>query len=137
MDVNCVYVYGPCTPIFGRDKFIEQQKSFFRNIPDCCVIYTNVVRSKKRLITMKGNCFGTFPYANTSDNTINSWNIFENTPIDKFDEHHKIQKQKYDLLKSQNKIMRFEPSLTGHVMLSRDLNCFIKLMSFNLKVAVY
>ena len=124
-------------PMIGRDKILEQHKSILRYVPDFCVAYTKIVRSKKRLITIKGNSFGTFPYANTADKTINSWNIFENTPIDRLDEHHKTQKQKYDTLKSQNKLMRFERSATGYILLSRDLKRIVKLLSCDIKIFVY
>ena len=124
-------------PMIGRDKILEQHKSILRYVPDFCVVYTKIVRSKKRLITIKGNSFGTFPYANAVDKTINSWNIFENASIDRLDEHHKTQKQKYDTLKSQNKIIKFERSVTGYIMLSRDMKRFTKIISCDIKVYVY
>ena len=134
---NCVQINSTCPPIVGRDKLFDVQKSLLRNVPDYYFLITNIVRSKRRVISIKSNSFGTFPYANGNDKTVNSWNIFENTPIDQLDEHHKIQKQKYDTLKSQNKIMRFERSVTGYVMLSRDERRFSKVVSFNVKVYVH
>ena len=91
LDDDCLHIYGPSMPMIGRDKILEQHKSILRYVPDFCVAYTKIVRSKKRLITIKGNSFGTFPYANAVDKTINSWNIFENASIDRLDEHHKTQ----------------------------------------------
>ena len=137
LDVKCVMINGPSPPVVGRDTIYTQVVSLLRNIPDFCVFYTNIVRSKKRVITMKSNNFGTFPYANANEGTKKAWNFFEVTPIDKLDEHHKIQKQKYDTLKSQNKIIRFERRVTRHLMLSRNLKRIVKFMSCNIKIFVY
>ena len=138
LDVKCAMINGPCPPIVGRDTIYAQYISILRNIPDFCVFYTNIVRSKRRVITMKSNNFGTFAYANnTNDETIVEWNIFENTPIDRMTEHQKLQKVKYDALKSQNKDIKFERRVTRFLMLSKDHKRFIKLMSCDDKIDVY
>ena len=135
---DCIQLNGFSPPIVGREKIYNVQVSIQRNIPDFCVFYSNIVRSKKRLITMKGNSFGSFPYANSScDKTVNAWNFFETTPYEMLDEYHKLQKQKYDTLKSQNKIIKFERRATWHIILSRDLRHIIKLMTYDVKNDIF
>ena len=87
---------------------------------------------------MKCNTFGSLPYVNNNtDDSKSVWNYFEHTPIEKWDEHHKIQKQKYDTLKSQNKIIKFEKRAIWYLMLSRDLKRFTKLMAGQCKFDIY
>ena len=137
LDDKCVMINGPSPPVVGRDTIYALVVSLLRNIPDFCVFYTNIVRSKKRVITMTSNNFGSFPYANANGETKLTWNFFEITPIDKMDDHHKIQKQKYDMLKCQNKIIKFERSVTRFLLLNRDEKRFIKIMSCDDKINVY
>ena len=135
---GCIQLNSLSPPIVGREKMYNVQVSIQRNIPDFCVFYSNIVRSKKRLITMDGTSFGSFPYANSScDKTISAWNFFETAPINIFDEHHKLQKQKYDTLKSQNKVIKFERRATWHIILSRDLRQIVKVMAFNVKNDIF
>ena len=135
---DCIQLNALSPPMVGREKIYDVQISIQRNIPDYCVFYSNIVRTKKRLITLKSNCFGSLPYTNNPcDKTTNAWNFFETTPYEMLDEHYKLQKQKYDTLKSQNKIVRFEKRATWHVILSRDARQIIKIMAYNVKVDVY
>ena len=124
-------------PVVGRDKVFASQCSMLRNVPDCYVVFSKVTRPKRQLMTMASNNFGTFPYANTNDPTRKSWNLFEFTPEEKLDEHHKIQKQKYDTLKSQNKDIKIERRVTWYLLLSADYRCITKIMTNNMKYYVY
>ena len=124
-------------PIVGRQKICEQRMSLNRNIPDYCVFYNNIVRSKKRVIKHLGNSFGTLLQPNANDKSTMTWNIFEYAPIEKLDEYHKIQKQKYDLLKSQNKVIKFEHRASWFLLLSRDLRRITKIMATNTKIEVF
>ena len=137
---ECIQLISISPPIVGREKIYNLQVSIQRHIPDFCVFFSNIVRSKKRLITMKGNSFGTLPYASSStDKSVNAWNPFENSmsSAEMLDEHHKIQKQKYDMLKSQNKVIKFERRATWHMILSRDLKHIVKMMACDVKNDVY
>ena len=131
------FLHSSLQPIFGRQKIYEQNVSYNQNIPDLCVFHNNIVRTKRRVIVFKGNSFGSFPYANASDKSTATWNIFEFAPIDKLDEHHKLQKQKYDTLKSQNKVIKFERRCVWYVMLTRDLKYISKIMATDAKVDIY
>ena len=135
---DCLSINNNSIPaIVGRQKIFEQRVSLNRNIPDFCVLYNNVTRPKKRVITFKGNSFGTLPYTHVNDKSTMTWNIFEYAPIEKLDEYHKIQKQKYDTLKSQNKIIKFERRGTWFLLLSRDSKYISKIMATNTKVEVF
>ena len=123
-------------PIVGRQKIYEQNISLNRNIPDYCVFYNNIVRPKRRAITLKGNSFGTLPYANANDASTLTWNIFEYVPTNKLDEHHKIQKQKYDGLKSQNIPIKIEQRASWFLLLSRDIRHITKIMAITAKTDV-
>ena len=107
------------TPILGPSKLYEAHGSLLRNIPDYCVFYSNSVRSKRQVITVKTNCFGSLPCANFNNKSTFLWDIFENTSIDQLDEHHRIQKQKYDDLKSQKKLIKFETRAAWNICLNR------------------
>ena len=124
-------------PLVGSQKLLEQQSSVHRNIPDFCVFLNDITRSKHRLLTLKGNSFGTFAYANANDNTRASWNAMEYVPIEKMDEYHKVQKQKYDDLKSQNKVIRFERRTTWYFVLDHACQQFEKIMSVHEKVDIF
>jgi hypothetical protein len=95
------------------------------------------MRTRKRVIALKSFSFGKFPYAHANDSSHTSWNHLEYASIDTLDEHHKIQKQIYETLKSQNKLMKFERRATWYMMLSRDLKYIVKLMASNAKVDVF
>lgn len=131
-------------PKIGQQKIFETATSVLSNVPDYCSSNNKIERSKKRIITMKCNTFGTLAYINVCSDSgkysniqsTASWNMFESTPFDKFDEHHKIQKQKYDLLKSKNKNIMFKRRSTCSLVLSRDLKQFAKLMIYNVKVDI-
>ena len=88
---------------------------------------------------MKGNSFGTLPNANNAakDKSTTSWNVIEHTPIEKLDEHHKLQKQKYEALKAQNKPIRYERSATWYFMLDKKLQHFENLMACDEQVDIY
>jgi hypothetical protein len=122
--------------IVGRTKLLEFYMSIFRHVPDYCAFFSNVVRTKKRLIVSKGNSFGSFPYAGAHDSKTAAWNIFEH-PIETLDENQLMQKQKYDSLKSQNKLIKFERSATWYLTLSRDLRCVEKIMATNIQAEVF
>ena len=132
-----LFMHNAMPPLVGPSQIFAQTISLNRNIPDLCMFFNSVVRSKRRLITFKGNSFGTIPYAKTDDRSTSTWNFFEHTPLDKLDEYHKLQKQKYDTLKSQNKVIKFERSCVWMVVLSRDAKYISKIMTMNLKVSVY
>ena len=125
-------------PIVSRQKWCDFHLSFLGHVPDFCVFYSNITRTKRRVVTLKCNTFGSLPYVNNNtDDSKSVWNYFEHTPIEKWDEHHKIQKQKYDTLKSQNKIIKFEKRAIWYLMLSRDLKRFTKLMAGQCKFDIY
>ena len=132
-----MFLHSTLPPIIGRQKIYEQNVSYNQNIPDLCLFHNNIVRTKKRVITFNANSFGTLPYANANDRTTWSWNFFESVPIEKLDEHHQLQKQKYDTLKSQNKVIKFERKCVWFAMLSRDLKHITKIMATDIKVDIY
>ena len=137
---DCMVLNGVSPPLVGRDKIFEQKMSLNRNIPDYCVFYSNIVHSKKRLITITVHSFGTFAYKkpqSKSDRMTTFWYCFEELPIEKLDEHHKIQKQKYDLMKSRNEVIRFEKHATWHFILSRNLKSISKMMVRTFKIDIY
>ena len=124
-------------PLSGCNSFYQILISLHKNIPDMCIFFNKILYSKKRLITMNGNRFGTFPYANAYDKSRTAWNIFEHAPIEKLDEYHKIQRQKYDVLKSQNKPVEFERRATWHFILTRDLKCVKKIIACEEKIDIF
>ena len=138
LTVDCLMLTNNAIPpVVGRHNIYEQRMSLNRNIPDYCVFFNNIVRPKRRVITLSINCFGTMPHPNTNDRSTLTWNIFEYVPMDKLDEHHKIQKQKYDALKAQNKTIKMEHRASWFLLLSRDLKCIAKIMATNSKLDVF
>ena len=124
-------------PIVGRQKWRDYYAVLLRNIPDYCVFFTNIVRTKRRVIILRDTSFGTVPYIDPNDKSTVTWNIFEHTPIEKLDEHHKIQKQKYEALKLLNRPIKFERTSFRYLMLTRDLKRILKLMASNVKIDVF
>ena len=120
-------------PIVGREKIYHLITSMCRNIPDYCVFYNNIHRTKHRIIIMKGNSIGTLPYVSNSvtDKSTTLWNSLEHASVEKFDEHHKLLKQKYDTLKSQKKDIKFERRATWYFMLDKNLQHYEKMMATN------
>ena len=138
MTKDCLLINSSAfPPVLGRDKIFEQRVSFSQYIPDFCFFFNNIDRPKKRVITFNGNSFGTLPYPNVNDKSTASWNIFEFAPAKKLDEEHEIQKQKYDLLKSQNKTIKFERRASWFVLLSRDVKYIKKIMAANTKMEIF
>ena len=123
-------------PIIGLRKLCDVKDSLLRNIPDYCVFYNNIMRLKRRVITMKAKSFGTLPYANVQNKKTFLWDIFENTSIDKLDEHHRIQKIKYDTLKSQFKFIQFEISVSWTIFLNRANQQIEKMSASRYKVDI-
>ena len=124
---NVVYLTKTLPPATGVQKHFDIVVSVHKYVPDACVFHNQIARVKKRLITTKGNSFGTI--LNTVlDKTAALWNLYEYSTMDSLDEHHKIQKLKYDELKAQNKLIRFERRATWHYILSRDLRHVVKFM---------
>ena len=123
-------------PIVSRQKVYQQSVSLNRNIPDYCVFHNNITRPKRRLITFKGNSFGTLPYANANDESTLTWNIFEYVPTSSLDEHHSLQKQKYYDLKVQNKAIKIEQRASWFLLLSRDTRHIVKIMTTGAKTDV-
>ena len=134
-----LFSYSNTPPIKGPRQLYEQEMVVNRNVPDFCIFFNNIVRTKRRLITCNCNSFGTLPSVNASTNNraTSIWNMFEYTPIDKLDEHHKLQKQKYDTLKSQNKVIRFETRFVWAVMLNRDIKQISKSLMTNSVIDIY
>ena len=64
--------------LVGRDKLLDYMTSAHQNVPDFCVFFTNVTRTKHRLVTMKGKSIGTLFYNDTSssDQTTTFLNYF-------------------------------------------------------------
>ena len=132
---DCLLLTHAIPPILGREKICQLLRYLQRGIPDYFVMFSNVVRTKRRLITMKGNSFGTFPFANS--NTKSFVDPFENVPIETFDEYHQAQKQIYDTLKSQSKDIKFERRVTWYLVLSKDRQHIEKMMACNSKIDLF
>ena len=122
--------------IVGRDKVFEVWVSMFRNVPDLCVFSKHAMRSRHRLITFKARSYGTVPSINTNDKTTVKWNVFEYTSMVDLDEFHKLQKQKYDMLKSQKKMIRYEKTSTVYLYLDKNLQYIIKIMYSDEKIEI-
>ena len=117
-----LFMHSSTPPLIGPQRIHQQACSMTQHVPDICVFFNEIVRTKKRVITFKCNTFGTLPYANASDKSTWTWNIFEYMPLDKLDEYHKVQKQKYDTLKNQNKVLRFEQRCTWILLIYIKMN---------------
>jgi hypothetical protein len=116
-------------PIMGRDKIYSYIVPILQTSPDFYALFSNIKRSGKRLVTCKYNCFGTIPYSgDTEDDKPSPWNFY-GTPIEKLDEFHQLQKQKYDTLKSQNKRIKFERKSFWYFGINKEMNKFSKIMS--------
>ena len=115
--------------IVGLDKVFELQCSNLDNFPDYYVLIAGVKRVKRRQWRVKLRSFGTLLPANGNDNLSHIWNIFEHTPVGSLDEHHKLQKQKYDYLKSQNKMIKLERRSFYCLVLNRKMTKFQKVMA--------
>ena len=136
---NCIQIRDSSgEPTIGRDKMFELRSSFQSVFPDYCVFFNNMVRTKKRAITVKVNSFGTFPNTTSAQDLLyaSSWNIFENTPVAKLSEHHQIQKQKYDALKFQNKPFKMEKRGMWYMRLTKDCRQISKIASSKEKVDI-
>ena len=126
---DCLFQLHAKASIVGVDKIFELQCSNLDNLPDYYVLFSNIKRVKRRLWTLKSNAFGTLLPANGNDNLSHIWNIFEHTPVGSLDEHHKLQKQKYDYLKSQNKMIKLERRSFYCLVLNRKMTKFQKVMA--------
>ena len=137
---DCIHIGDSSgTATVGRDEIFELQSSFQNLFPDYCVFLNNITRTKKRAITARVNSFGTFSNTTSAQDKLFSspWNIFENTPIEKLSEHHKIQKQKYDVLKSQKKSFKFETTGMWYLCLTKDCRQVYKIASSKEKVEIF
>ena len=92
---------------------------------------------KRRIISANGNSFGTLPYQDNQDKTsATMWNFF-GTPLESLDEFHKLQKQKYDMLRSQNKVIKFERKATWYFIFNREATKITKIMAKTASVEIY
>ena len=128
---DCLLLPYGCKPSVGRDLIYELQRSSLEDIPDFHAIFFNIHHDTRRIITMKCRCYGTFV-----NHRLSPVNIFETTPLEEFDDYHKIQKMKYDELKSQNKVIRFERTATWYFTLDRRLHHIIKIATNHLKMNI-
>ena len=124
-------------PLKGRDNFYQAMCSMQKNVPDMCIFFSNSGYLNRKVISLDGNSFGTFVYANSPDESRAAWNTFEYASIDTFDDHHIIQKHKYDMLKCQNKPIKFERRAKWQYVLSPDFTTIEKMSAFNEKVDIF
>ena len=125
---DCMFHILTSPPTLGRDKIYESNCLILRQSPDFYVLFSNMKRIKKRMITFNGNSFGTLPFVDTDEKCAAIWNFY-GTPLESLDEFHKLQKQKYDLLRSQNKVIKFERKATWYLILNREVNQICKIMA--------
>ena len=86
----------------------------------------------------KCNSFGTIPSVSANDKSTSIWNIFESAGLtEELDEHQQFQKQKYDTLKSQNKVIRFERRFVWAVMLNRHIKQISKSLMTKSVIDIY
>ena len=134
---HCVFHIQTSPPIVGVDKIYQMQCMTLKSAPDWYVLFSKMKRIKKRIWALKGKSSGTLPHNMTLlDKKTSYWN-FLGMPIEKLDEFHQLQKQKYDTLISQNKMIRFERSTTWYFFLNRECKKFEKVMAYHAQLEIF
>ena len=124
---DCILLTSTSPPKVGRDKVYGHYVSVLQNSPDFYILFNNIKKTSRRSITLTSTSFGTLPYVLNED-AKTPWNFF-GMPLDKLDEFHKIQKQKYETLKSQHKVITFEKKGIWLMEMNVEKNRFTKIMA--------
>ena len=123
---DCLHHNLTNPPRIGRDKIYQSYESVLREAPDFYVLFYNAKRRNIRSITVCANSFGTLvPFAKEGKS---QWNFF-GMQTDHLDEFHKVQKQKYETLKSQNKYIVFEKKAIWYLEMNRDSSKYSKVLT--------
>ena len=133
---DCIQHIITSPPTLGRDKVYESTCLILKYSPDFYVLFSNMKRLKRRVITFNGNSFGTLPFLDSDEKCSTIWNFY-GTSLESLDEFHKLQKQKYDLLRSQNKVIKFERKATWYLILNREGNQICKIMTKTVSLEVF
>lgn len=146
---ECIFHILTSPPMMGVHKIYEMQCLTLKNAPDFYTLIYHIKYVKKRIITLRGKSFGTLPHTNnnnsssstsklqpTENNKQTFWN-FMGISLEKLDEFHRLQKQKYDTLVSQNKIIKFERSTKWYVFLNKELTKVEKVMAHETHLEIF
>ena len=134
---NCIFHIQTSPPIVGVDKIYNMQCMTLKTAPDWYVLFSKMNRIKKRIWTLRSKSSGTLPYNFTNmDREKTYWN-FVGMPIEKLDEFHQLQKQKYDTLISQKKLIKFERTSKWYFFLNRECSQFDKVMAYHTHLEIF
>ena len=134
---KCIFHIQTSPPVVGAEKIYEMQCMTLKSAPDWYVLVSKMRRIKKRIMSVKSKSSGTLPHNMTLlDKKTSYWN-FLGMPIEKLDEFHQLQKQKYDTLISQNKMIKFERSATWYFFLNRECKKFEKVMAYQTQLEIF
>ena len=134
---NFIFHIQTSPPIVGVDKIYEMQCMTLRSAPDWYVLFSKMKRIKNRIWTLRSKSCGTLPYNLLSMETAKSYWNFVDMSIEKLDGFHQLQKQKYDTLVSQNKMIKFERTSKWYFFSNRDCNQFDKVMAYQTQVGIF
>ena len=102
---DCIFQPTIKLTLTGKARVVEYMVTVLRSLPDFYMKFSSLKHNKNRIITFKQSCYGSI-VPNIIESTPNPFRfIFDYLPTTDLDEHMKLQKQKYDLLKSQNKVI--------------------------------
>ena len=127
------FVYHILTspPMMGIENIYEMQCQTLLSSPDFYVSIGDIKYFNRRTITCLGTSFGTVPYIATEpqpNKRTSFWNFLGLSP-QMLDVFHQIQKQKYDLLISQKKTIRFKRKTRWYLFLNKESSKFKKGMA--------
>ena len=134
---HCVFHIQTSPPIVGVDKIYQMQCMTLKSAPDWYVLFSKMKRIKKRIWALRSKSCGTLPYNLLSMETAKSYWNFVDMSIEKLDGFHQLQKQKYDTLISQNKMIKFERSATWYFFLNRECKKFEKVMAYHAQLEIF
>ena len=120
----------------GRETIYSSYLTILRNSPDFYVLFSNVKRVKKRIISFNCNSFGTLPFKDSQECSPTLYNFFGST-LHSLDDFHKEQKHKFDLLKCQHKVIKFERKTNWNFILNREVNNVCKVMAKTTRLEIF
>ena len=125
---DCIFQPTVKVTFTGRENVVSYMISVLSSMPDFYAKFSNIKHKDRRTISCILSCYGTIIPLQLEP--MNSWkNVFEFVPIDIMDENMKLQKKKYDFLKSQNKTISIERKSFFIVRLNSELQYIEAIMS--------
>ena len=125
---DCIFQPTVKKIVTGKANVAAFMIFILKLMPDFYMTFSNIKHKERRVITFKQVCIGSI-IPNPPESTNAPKGIFETLPIADMDAKMKLQKQKYDLLKSQNKIISVERKAFFSIRLNPELQYIEAIMT--------